>query len=39
VVLGDGFIRSGRADRRGYVTEAKAPAGALRLLLPAPFAD
>ena len=35
----DGFIRSGLSDRRGAVWEPRAPRGALRLTVPAVFAD
>jgi HEAT repeat protein len=39
LVRSDGFIRSGSSDRRGSVLEAFAPVGALRLTLPAAFAE
>jgi len=39
LVRADGLIRSGRSDRRGSVSEAAAPRGALRLAVPAVFSD
>jgi hypothetical protein len=39
LVRADGSIRCGTSDRRGAVWEASAPRGALRLTLPAVFAE
>jgi len=39
LVRADGLIRSGTSDRRGSVSEAAAPRGALRLAVPAVFAE